>query len=102
MSNTIRTILKYDWVADPIIKKVDDTQAKWQGRGSSPIKPKRLTPYIKDTGHDWKYGRTGYNHNHANTGPGARTGINNANRSKRKGVRQLAKLEIKKQLTDNQ
>lgn len=99
MSRTKRTIIKYYGENSPVVKIVDDSQAKWQKQPISPAKEKRLTPYIKDKGHCWKYDRSGFNHDHANTGFGARTGINNANRSMKKGLRQRYKREIQQELT---
>lgn len=101
MSRTMRTGMQYEHSDRSYsLTTTDETKAKWVHVHH---RPKRLTPYmLPDVPYKGKFRPYSCNYNYRRTGPGARTGVNNANRHFKKGVRQAVKKMIRMELSNPQ
>lgn len=104
MAKTIRKAIKCGIGADNGSVLIgDDSKVRAEKRGEW-CTGKKLKPYIKDGNQPGRYKRgTHYKWGHkghamANTSMSEKLANANANRSMKKGVRQKAKLDIKRQL----
>lgn len=96
MARTFRKILTFKEPEEgKHILIADETKAKWYKIWH---RRSKLEPYIKDRSFSGKFKPYSYNFRYRNNGFNTKANIKNANRSRKKALRQIHKIQIQKEI----